>query len=325
MYINSVISHLHGWSLLTDKHARIKGELEDIVSNMHLHYSDFNNQEKYHSKLRFAQYDWRQLGLDFSTSLMSKGWAFPPQKGTFDGTKDKIALDFIMGKSQILLSRLFVTYPAVINTNSFELLIFFVLEKELSQIGAASFEQLKAILSEVKPLSINYPFVILGIGNQNKPLEIEELTSEIDQFLIKNIGQSLKDTLFIGENESCEFKESLPPRNESFAKEVCAFANSKNGGLILFGISDNGDIMGIDNSESDKLELKITDIIRNNCTPAPLFKFHKFGISNDKIILVVQILALELKPCMTLEKVFIRVGSTSRCATSQEIRKLILA
>lgn len=325
MYINSVISHLHGWNLLTDKHAKIKGEIEDIVSNMYLHYSDFHNQEKYYPKQRFVQYDWRQLGLDFSTSLMSKGWDFPSQKGTFDGTKDKIALDFIMGKSQMLLSRLFVTYPAVINTNSFELLIFFVLEKELSQIGAASFEQLKAILSEVKPLSINYPFVILGIGNQNKPLKIEELTSDIDLFLIKNIGQSLKDTLFIGENESCEFKESLPPRNESFAKEVCAFANSKNGGLILFGISDNGDIMGIDNSESDKLELKITDIIRNNCTPTPLFKFHKFGISNDKIILVVQILALELKPCMTLEKVFIRVGSTSRCATSQEIRKLILA
>lgn len=51
----------------------------------------------------------------------------------------------------------------------------------------------------------------------------------------------IKDLIDTGEGYHLEFKEAL---DKSFIEEVCAFANSS-GGKILLGVSDNGYIKGI--------------------------------------------------------------------------------
>ena len=64
-----------------------------------------------------------------------------------------------------------------------------------------------------------------------------------------------KDLLEIienGESLSCEFKRKFST-HEKIAKEMIAFANT-NGGVMLFGVDDNKEIVGVD-SEKTEVEL----------------------------------------------------------------------
>jgi predicted HTH transcriptional regulator len=73
------------------------------------------------------------------------------------------------------------------------------------------------------------------------------------------------------ETNQIEFKSIL---NDSLEKEVVAFLNSKTGGDIYIGIDDNGKAVGVENS--DKLQLVITDRIKNNILPTCLGLFDVF-------------------------------------------------
>jgi predicted HTH transcriptional regulator len=55
------------------------------------------------------------------------------------------------------------------------------------------------------------------------------------------MDKELKQLIQTGEGYHLEFKESL---DKSLIEEVCAFANSS-GGKVLLGISDDGEIKGI--------------------------------------------------------------------------------
>jgi len=70
------------------------------------------------------------------------------------------------------------------------------------------------------------------------------------------------------EGHRIEFKEILTDKIE---KEVVAFLNSKEGGILFIGINDDGKIIGI--SESDKVGLQITNKIKNNISPPTLGLF----------------------------------------------------
>ena len=67
------------------------------------------------------------------------------------------------------------------------------------------------------------------------------------------------------ENDTTEFKEVL---NDKLEREVVAFLNSTKGGNIYIGINDNGKAVGVNNP--DKLQLVISDRIRNNILPTCL-------------------------------------------------------
>ena len=55
------------------------------------------------------------------------------------------------------------------------------------------------------------------------------------------MDKELKQLIQTGEGYHLEFKESL---DKSFIEEVCAFANSS-GGKVMLGVSDDGEIKGI--------------------------------------------------------------------------------
>ena len=59
--------------------------------------------------------------------------------------------------------------------------------------------------------------------------------------------EGLKKIISKGESQTVEFKERLPPDNV-LARELVAFANT-NGGIILIGIGDNGEIIGMSKKE----------------------------------------------------------------------------
>lgn len=56
----------------------------------------------------------------------------------------------------------------------------------------------------------------------------------------------IEEIIEAGEGYHIEFKESL---DKSFIEEVCAFANSS-GGKVILGVSDKGSIKGINTDNS---------------------------------------------------------------------------
>jgi len=61
--------------------------------------------------------------------------------------------------------------------------------------------------------------------------------------------EEIKSIVEAGEGYNAEFKVSVPLKVKELSQEVCAFANSE-GGYLLIGVDDTGKIKGtnIDNS-----------------------------------------------------------------------------
>jgi len=88
--------------------------------------------------------------------------------------------------------------------------------------------------------------------------------------------QEIIDRLKLGEDSFVEFKEVkfsgekiTDPHAESLAGEICAFANTA-GGVILVGVDDNGLIQGISREKLSLVENYISNACRNNCRPPVL-------------------------------------------------------
>lgn len=130
-----------------------------------------------------------------------------------------------------------------------------------------------------------------------------------------------------GENLSIEFKQRFS-EHEKIAKEIIAFANTL-GGVIIFGINDNGKVYGVQ-SEKEVTEL-IKETITNYCEPIPVYKISYIEI-NHKEIVVLEIFESKTKPHRvqdykkTLElntaQVYIRVNDKSIPASKEMIKLL---
>ena len=323
MYLTGVISHLEGWHLLSTHYEMLFEELKQLVDDIELPQKVMGRHMD-GKNIFNKQYDMKELNQQFLKTLSDKNWQVDERVRAIDGVKNNVGIGLWLGKIQFSLTDLFVMLPNAVKLKDLELTVFLVPQRSVSHIGAVSFEQINSALSELTPLPLNYPFVILGFGPEKSLFSVNELTNPINLFLISTIGHTLEDVLVLGEGTNYEFKEQLPS-NKVLAQEICGFANNKGGGVILLGVSDSGKVTGIDNGQSDLLQLQITNIVRDSCFPTPEIKFFKFIISNGQTVLVAQISELEHKPCLTSGKTYIRVGPSVRVATSEEIRKLILA
>lgn len=129
--------------------------------------------------------------------------------------------------------------------------------------------------------------------------------------------RNLFEIIVNGENSYIEFKEE-DIRAKELAEEIVAFANSE-GGIILIGVSDNGDIKGV---KSDKIEETVMNICRNNCIPYIVPDFEGVEV-NGKKVAIVNIPKGMNKPYYTADhKYYIRVGTTKRIASREELLRL---
>jgi len=93
----------------------------------------------------------------------------------------------------------------------------------------------------------------------------------------------------IGEGIRTEFKEAKNSVPKSFFETVVSFANS-DGGIILLGVDDNGDITGIDENSVPKLKKEIvTSLNSKDCINPPVYVQPVETSVNDKIIITVHI------------------------------------
>lgn len=123
-----------------------------------------------------------------------------------------------------------------------------------------------------------------------------------------------------GENSYIEFKEEDIKAKE-LAEEIVAFANSE-GGTILIGISDDGNIKGV---QDKNIEEKIMNICRNNCIPNIIPIYEDIELNRLKISIVSIPKGLNKPYYTTDHKYYVRVGTTKRIASREELMRLFQA
>ena len=128
--------------------------------------------------------------------------------------------------------------------------------------------------------------------------------------------EEIKSIANSGEGYNVDFKISVPSKVSELSHDVCAFANSE-GGYVLIGIDNNGLIVGItiDNNKRSVIQNAIHAV-----SPAIDVKTYAVEVEN-KTIWVLDIPLCKDKPYIASGAVFMRQGANSqKLTTAEEIR-----
>jgi ATP-dependent DNA helicase RecG len=135
-----------------------------------------------------------------------------------------------------------------------------------------------------------------------------------------------------GEGPTVEFKCIVPERDTDARKKVCAtvaaFANG-DGGHILFGVTDDGAIVGLSGVDIQKACDTVVQFVSSTVTPVPHFRVARVsGEGNDGSALEVIVLTVDQgdQPPYGIDpahpKYYVRRGATTFEASSAEVRAL---
>jgi hypothetical protein len=350
MYLNSVLSYLGGWKILTELHPQEYLELKEIITGLvlddsfqdprsltsqrHRSFGD-NVQPIYSTRLisrwldsQFKLKGWHPDDLNHRLLLGRKS-NLSDRYTELDALKQGVGVDVFFSKYAFSESCIFVKFPIFHQARRIDLGVLIIPTdgmRQLFQPGINGFEMLRDRIKAFAFLPIKYPLAILGIANDAvEDTTVDELTSSLDHYLIKRTGLMLAEMKLQTERANYDFKVDVP-ENQTLAKEICAFANLIAGGLLLVGVNNDGDAVGIPRGNLDVLQGRILQVSRNNILPNPEINFEIFDLpgDNDRCILVVDIAEFPNKPCMFQERVYVRSGPEARAAKPHEIRRIIL-
>ena len=102
----------------------------------------------------------------------------------------------------------------------------------------------------------------------------------------------IRSRLRLGEDSGWEFKEvefqgSRPARGhrDDWADEVAAFANAS-GGVLLFGVTDAGEVPGMSREQLDAVERLVGEIARDSIKPAIRLEAYRLELDGRSLLLV---------------------------------------
>lgn len=129
------------------------------------------------------------------------------------------------------------------------------------------------------------------------------------------------------ETNRIEYKRELTD-NLDIEKEIVAFLNYKEGGIIYIGIDNDGHTVGVKDIDGDMLKVK--DRIRSNIMPSPMGLFDVSAeIDNGIKIIKIFVASGSEKPYykakfgMSSKGGFIRVGSAAEPMTTTMIEDFL--
>ncbi|MFM7925766.1 MAG: RNA-binding domain-containing protein [Planctomycetaceae bacterium] len=132
--------------------------------------------------------------------------------------------------------------------------------------------------------------------------------------------KKLLQLLRLGENSQVEFKTDLQAV-DSIGKHVCAFLNSA-GGYIVCGVSDKGQITGVDITDARLLtfEKKLHDML----SPSSLVSVQRQQVKKLQVVIIEVPKGSDI-PYSFRNVIYIRSGETTEVASSNVIRDMVLA
>jgi hypothetical protein len=123
-----------------------------------------------------------------------------------------------------------------------------------------------------------------------------------------------------GEDQLYEFK-SAGVETKKITKEICAFANTKLGGIIFYGIEDDGAISGSD-KHRQKFDQSLRNSIHSTISPSLIVDIKEKDLCGQKVLLVM-VPGWNKKDIYYYEgRVYIRKGTNVFIATPEECKKL---
>ena len=140
-----------------------------------------------------------------------------------------------------------------------------------------------------------------------------------DEEILRRLG--------LGEDSGWAFKQvefsgdqSTSPRRDDWADEIGAFANGR-GGVLLCGVSDNGELQAISREQIVRLDAHLVEICTDSIKPPVRINTHHTEIADGKLLLLV-----EVPPGDSVYEspggCYIRVGASKRRMNSDERLRL---
>lgn len=130
----------------------------------------------------------------------------------------------------------------------------------------------------------------------------------------------------IGKATEYDKKVALETKKpKSWCKSVSAFANGI-GGVLVFGISDDDEITGLESAEQDAET--ISDLIKTHLDPVPEFHLSFYKTEDGKKLILLNILPGDETPYYYsgngILEAFVRMGNESVKAGAVELKRLVL-
>ncbi len=123
-----------------------------------------------------------------------------------------------------------------------------------------------------------------------------------------------------GENQVYEFKSSLAEVTR-MTKEIGAMLNSSQGGVILYGIEDDGVVSGT-NLSKQQLDQRLNNSIKNSIAPAAVVQVEAVNIA-DVQILVILVPGWDGQNVFQYDgRIYLRKGTNAMVAKPEEVRAL---
>lgn len=128
-----------------------------------------------------------------------------------------------------------------------------------------------------------------------------------------------------GEATEYDKKQALEEKKpKSWCKSISAFANTI-GGTLIFGISDDNTIVGLENAERDAE--KISELIKARITPYPPFNL-RFEVIDGRKLIVLDVFAGDETPYYYaadgVMEAYTRMGNESVVVDATEHKRLVL-
>ncbi len=130
----------------------------------------------------------------------------------------------------------------------------------------------------------------------------------------------------IGEATEYDKKGTVETKKpKSWCKSISAFANTS-GGVLIFGISDDNEAIGLPDSERDAE--KISEIIKQRINPLPDFNLSFYKTDAGQKLIILSVEKGEETPYFYsadgTTEAFVRIGNESVPASPTVLRKLVL-
>lgn len=129
----------------------------------------------------------------------------------------------------------------------------------------------------------------------------------------------LKDLLKEGESETVEFKPSLS-QMDKITESISAFSNTK-GGAIVIGVSDKGEVLGVDIGKNTIESL--ANQIKQNTDPMAYPSILVEEIDKKQVV-IIKVVEGEQKPMLAFGRGYMRVGKSNQKLGFERIRNLAL-
>ena len=125
-----------------------------------------------------------------------------------------------------------------------------------------------------------------------------------------------------------DWKASLSTHKDRLAEHLMAMANQPNGGVLVFGINNDGATVGVSNREVEQIIGTLANLGRDAIEPTLALDHAVVDHTPDTAVLLVKIPESAIKPVQrrgkSVEETWIRSGGTTRKASRQEIGGLMM-